>query len=409
MAKAEQINPRMLSWARETAGLSAEEAAQKLGLKDTAKATAADKLRAIEHGRRGISQGMLQKAVASYHRPLIAFYLPEPPTREDRGEDFRIAGTVSPRDNGMLEALLRDIRARQQMVREVLADEEDAKTLPFVASAKVELGAVAVAAAVRATLGITEMEQKQAKGPEGLFVFLRAAAERIGIFVLLLGDLGSHHSDISEDLFRGFALADNIAPFVVINDNDAPAARAFTLLHEMAHIWIGASGVSGPLRDLSGGAIELFCNDVAGAFLLPPGALPDLTHLRGEDIQAVNRETQRISAEWNVSQPAVTYRLARNGWIAPDVAASLFTIFARRWRQDKQRTKDTREPDEGGPNYYILRRHRLGAALLNVVRRALQADALTQTRAAKILGVNPMAVGPLLQEQRRAAPVTAPQ
>ena len=52
MAHAEQINPRMLTWARETAGLSVEEAAASLGLKDSAKATAAEKLLALEAGRR---------------------------------------------------------------------------------------------------------------------------------------------------------------------------------------------------------------------------------------------------------------------------------------------------------------------------------------------------------------------
>jgi Zn-dependent peptidase ImmA (M78 family) len=401
MAKAEQINPRMLVWARETAGLSVEEAAKKLGLKDTAKATAADKLRAIERGERGLSQGTLQRAVVSYRRPLIAFYLSDLPELGERGEDFRTV-VGAPRDNGTLDALLRDVRARQKMLREVLEDEEEARPLSFVASARVEHGAGKVAAAMRATLGVTEREQKLAKGPEGLFAFLRAAAERAGVYVLLLGDVGSHHSDIGEDLFRGFALADDVAPFVVINDNDAPAARAFTLLHELAHVWIGASGVSGPLRDLSQGEIERFCNDVAGAFLLPPEAIPDMSHLRGADIQTVVRATQRISDEWNVSQPAATYRLARNGWIASDIATSLFAMFAARWRRDKQRAKETRDPDDtGGPTYYVLRRHRLGDALLNVVRRALQADVLTQTRAAKILGVRPMAVGPLLQEQSR--------
>src|SRR3546814_16138482 len=64
-------------------------------------------------------------------------------------------------------------------------------------------------------------------------------------YVLLIGNLGSHHSAIDIDAFRGFALADPIAPFVVINDRDAKTAWSFTLLHEVAHLWIGATGVSG--------------------------------------------------------------------------------------------------------------------------------------------------------------------
>ena len=41
---------------------------------------------------------------------------------------------------------------------------------------------------------------------------------------------------------------------------------------------------------------------------------------------------------------------------------------------------------DGGPNYYIVRRHRLGAALLNFVARNMSEGVLTPTRASKLLG-----------------------
>ena len=61
----------------------------------------------------------------------------------------------------------------------------------------------------------------------------------------LAGDLGSYHTELSADVFRGFAISDKVAPFIVINDKDARAARSFTLVHELAHIWLDESGVSG--------------------------------------------------------------------------------------------------------------------------------------------------------------------
>jgi len=404
MAQGEQINPRMLAWARETAGLSVEEAAEKLGLTNSTRISAVDKLRTLEAGERAPRQSQLLKAVAAYRRPMIAFYLPEPPTRAERGEDFRTAsGAGSVRENGTLDALLRDVRARQQMLREVLEDDEEARPLAFVASGSIEHGAETVAAAIRSSLGITAEQQRLAKGAGGLFTLLRGAAERIGVYVLLLGDVGSYHSDISEDVFRGVALADDVAPFVVINDNDAVAARGFTLVHELAHIWIGASGVSGPLRGLSENAIERFCNDVAGEFLLPADAVSNRSELRGADMQVVLRATKRMADDWNVSQAAVTYRFARHDWIAPDAASQLFGLFAERWRREKQRARATRSPEDTGPSYYIVRRNRLGSALLSVVRRALQGETITHTRAARILGVSPSSVGPLLEERRARA------
>ncbi len=403
MAETEQINHRILSWARETAGLSVEEAAEKLGLKDSAKASAVDKLLAFEKGLREPGQTTLLKAASVYRRPLIAFYMAEPPMRGERGEDFRMpSGAASARDNGTLDALVRDVRARQQMLRHVLEDEEEAEMLPFVGAARIEDGPKKVATAIRTALDISPEQQRQNKGAGGLFSLLRSAAERIGIYVLLLGDVGSHHSDISEAVFRGFALADNVAPFIVVNDNDAVAARPFTLMHELAHIWLGASGVSGPLVGMADGAIERFCNDVAGEFLLPPDQISDHSELQGADIRLVTRVVERMAGIWNVSEPAVAYRFARNGWITSDVATDLFTIYAVRWRGEKQRVRENRQPDEKGPSYYVVRRHRLGSALLDVVRRALQGETLTHTKAAKILGVSPASVGPLLHERPHA-------
>lgn len=402
MPEAVQINPALLTWARKTAGLSLEEAADKLGLKDTQKLSALDKLRGMENGTLSITEVQLAKAASVYHRPLVAFYLPDPPERGERGEDFRtISGEVSSRENALLDTLMRDVRVRQQLVRELLLEEETTP-LPFVASAGIEYGAPRVAAAIRSMLNVTEEQQRAAKDAAALFTLLRAASEQAGVYVLLLGDLGSHHSDIGEDVFRGFALVDDIAPFVVINDNDAVMARAFTLVHELAHIWIGASGVSGPLSMVSENAIERFCNAVAGEFLLPVGAytLPDL---RRADAPTVLRAAAQLANAWNVSEGVVTYRFLSEGRITDEVAGNLFRMFAARWRDEKKRRKEKDKEGKGGPTFYVVRRHRLGNALLGVVRRAIQEETITHTRAAKILGVSPPSVDQLLQDRIRAA------
>ncbi len=405
MATSERINPDILKWARETAGLTLAEAAEKLGLKDTAKATAVEKLRRLESGVGAPGQTFLRKAVMAYRRPLITFYLPTPPERGDRGEDFRThAGTVAARDNATLDALLRDVRARQQMLREALEElEEGAERLAFVGSARITDRPANVVAAIRGTLGVSEDQQKRVRGPSQLFALMRAAVERAGVYVLLLGDVGSYHSDIGENVFRGFALADELVPFVVINDNDAEAARPFTLIHELAHIWIGASGVSGPLRDVPENVVERFCNDTASEFLLPTDAIPDLSGLKSANFETVIVEVSRLASKWNVSEPAVAYRFVEKGWIDRSVAASLFAMFAERWRREKEREKQNKQPDEAGPNFYTVRRHRLGAGLLDTVRRALQEETLSYTGAAKILGVSPASVPPLLRQVRPPA------
>lgn len=393
---AREINPRVLRWARETAGLTLDEAAERLGLTTSARSSAADKLAYIESGRKAPSVAQLLRAATTYRRPLTVFYLADPPARGERGEDFRTTGAqITPRDNAILDALLRDLGARQQLLRAMLEDEEEAAPLPFVGTALVDDDPIRVAAAIRSRLGVTLSAQREARGPDLLFALLRTAAERVGVYVLLLGDVGSYHTDIGENVFRGIAIADAVAPFIVINDNDAQAARAFTLLHELAHIWVGASGVSGPLASPAP-KVERFCNDVASELLLPAAELVGSPIIPAADFQTVLRSAEELARAWNVSQALVTYRYLRRGWISAQMAAELFSYFAERLRRQKQQSSANRDPESAGPSYYTVRRHRLGRALLDVVRRGLQGDVITHTKAAKILGVSPASVGPLL-------------
>jgi Zn-dependent peptidase ImmA (M78 family) len=222
------------------------------------------------------------------------------------------------------------------------------------------------------------------------------------VFVLLIGDLGSHHSTVSEKVFRGFAIADPIAPLVVINDQDARAARSFTLIHELAHIWLGETGISGTPESgeptTRKGRVEQFCNDVASEFLLPELALRQSAPIGSPgDKDEVTRSVRAMAALWSVSEPMVAYRLQRIGWIKPAIYRELTSDYAARWSAQKQREKDKAKETEGGPSYYTVRQFKLGNALIDVVRRTLRDNALTHTKAAKVLGVKPGLVEPLLR------------
>ena len=121
------------------------------------------------------------------------------------------------------------------------------------------------------TAGVSHEDQRRTRDPAALFRLLREAAGRAGVFVSPMGDLrvahlGHRRGCLPRCRARGRHRA---RLFIVINDNDAQAARPFSLMHELAHILIGASGVSGPLRSMSDNAIERFCNNVAGGVPAP--------------------------------------------------------------------------------------------------------------------------------------------
>lgn len=395
-----RINPDILRWARETAGLTPEEAAKKLQLREAKGASSVERLAALEAGEVSPTRPMLVKMTRAYHRPLLTFYLSSPPRRGDRGQDFRtLPEGQSLVDHALLDALIRGVHARQSLVRAVMEDEEEAELLPFVGSMKMSEGVPSVLSSIRDTLHVSLGDFRAQPSPKDAFALLRRKAEEAGVFVLLMGNLGSYHTAIDVETFRGFALADKVAPFVVINDQDSRAAWSFTLLHELTHLWLGQTGVSGDRAEL---AIERFCNDVASEFLLPTDELAGISLHEATDPLSAERQISEFVHGRNLSHSMVAYRLYRAGAISQDIWWSLKTTFHDRWLQERgKHRKQAREQEGGGPNFYVVRGHRVGAALLDLVARMVAAGALTTSKAGKVLGVKAKQVQVLLEASNR--------
>jgi len=385
------IQPDILVWARETAGLTLDDAAQALGFTDTRIRTRAERLRSIEQGLEEPARGVLLKMAKTYRRPLLVFYLAEPPRIGDRGNDFRTL-PESERFNPELDALVRDIKARQGIIRSMLEDEE-ASPLEFVSSAMMDVSAPRLAARIAEQISFSLAKYRAAKSPDAAFAYLRESIERSGIFVLLLGNLGSYHTNIPAEVFRGFALADQIAPLIVINDQDARAAWPFTACHELAHLWLGATGI---ISTDSENRIEKYCNEVAGEFLLPASEVRSLIPAGKVDLPTFAERIGEFAQARHVSRAMVSYRLYRNSGISKAEWAALDRQFKGEYALLKQREADRKRDAERGPNFYVVRRHRMGQALLQLVRRSLDEGTITYTKASTVLGVKPRSVEPLL-------------
>ena len=306
---------------------------------------AVDRLRAMEDGERPPTRAMLSRMAKQYHRPLVAFYLAQPPRRANWGRDFRAPSTDrSARDEAVLDALVRNVQARQGLLRSaMLDDDDDLAPLRFLGSATLDTPVTRVVADIRDTLGLQPAEFRAARNPDEAFRLLRAHAERAGIFVLLLGNLGSHHTDLDVVVFRGFALLDDFAPFVVVNPKDSAGARSFTLLHELAHLWLREPGVSaGDPPD----PVEVYCNRVASNFLLPPN-----------ELAGKKRERQRLAER------------------------------------------------DSGPTYGVLVRHSLGSRLIDLTFRLEASGSLTATKVGRVLGVNPRNAHTIVAAGRVKVPV----
>ena len=386
------LNPDILAWARTTAGLSVDEAAHALGFRDTRDSTAVERLQALEAGTAEPSRTVLRNMARTYHRSLLVFYLSEPPRKGDRGQDFRRApGEKPPEYDPTLDALIRNIRGRQGIVRDLI-EQTGPRSVDYVASVTMDVPPAELARRMAGRLGFSLPEFRQQATVQAAFGYLREKVEESGAFVLLLGNLGSYHTNIPSGVFRGYAIADPVAPFIVVNDQDAPVAWAFTTLHELTHLWLGTTGVSGGSADSQ---LESYCNSVAGEVLLPESEMNELRFLRRASPQETIDTVARFASVRKISRAMVAYKLLRVGVIT----LARWQDLARHYEDESvaaQAESANKDTGEGGPSYYVLRRHRLGHALLDLIKNSLTEGFLTHTKAGQVLGVKPRNVDPLI-------------
>ena len=389
------VNPDILKWARETAGLSLEEAVQKLGINAARGIEPVSRLEQLESGKVAPTRPMLVKMSKQYRRPLLSFYLSAPPRQGDRGQDFRTLPAASAMtDNALMDAVVRDIRARQSLVRATLEEEAEAETIPFIGTARTTEEPVALAKRIADTIDFDIAAYRRSRTIGDAVTYLRSQIEAAGIFVLFVDNLGSHHTKLPVDVFRGFALADDVAPFVAVNANDSKGAQSFTMIHELAHLWLGLTGVSG--RDAERD-IEKFCNDVAGEFLLPALELQQLDITENTGIADAVQAISEFAQARKVSGIMVAYKLHRSGAFTFAFYQGIAETFRQNFLSQRGRDRELAREADSGPTYPVVRRHRAGPALVQLVDRMLGAGALTTTKAGKVLGVSARNVQSVLQ------------
>ena len=290
------LNPKVVRWARERAGRTVQDLAAPF-----------PKLDRWERGKERPTLKQVERFAKAVHAPVGYLFLPEPLVESVPIPDFRTAGNVhSGHPTPDLLDTIYICQQRQEWYRD-FARSGGEVPLAFVGSAHVRSAIVSTAATIRHALGFdVEERRRMPTWTDALRRFIEQA-DALGILVMCSGVvLNNNRRHLDPEEFRGFAMADALAPLVFINGADTKAAQMFTLAHELAHIWLGQSAVSDAqallLPELE---IERWCNQVAAELLVP------LAVLRDEYAEAaeLGDEVGRLARRFKVSTLVILRRI----------------------------------------------------------------------------------------------------
>lgn len=372
------LNPQILSWARERLDLSVSEFAKKLG-------KTAECLTAWEIGEKLLTFNQAMHFAKQAHIPLGYLFLPEPPIEKFPLPDLRtLHGSGVHQPSAELIDLVKLMLQRQEWYKEYLRQQivgPNQIVGSFSNNADVDGIVVDMQEKLRLITG-----QRGRNDWQSHYRDLVAKIEAAGILVMRQAYLGhpTRRLDVTE--FRGFAITDEYAPLIFVNQADAPGACLFTLIHELCHIWIGQSGISdGDTTTVRHG--EKLCNAVAAEFLVPKKEFTQ----RWQNLEDWQENLTALEPIFHVSKWVLARRALSCGYISTPEYERFITA-----QQDAYRSRES--AGKGGPTYYRTKKAQISERFSKaVVGQALNSQILLRD-AGQLLGMKPSNVAKFAQE-----------
>lgn len=367
-----EVEPTVLVWARKSIGLDEERAAKRIGV-------VVGTLKKWESGDSSPTLPQLRKAAAAYKRPLAVLLLPAPANDFDALRDFRAgparaAGAQSP------ELTAEYWRAMSQ--RDVILEIGDlgglGENTPELPTLTLDTLDENAGTTLRAWLDVPVRWTK----PPLAFAGWIAAAEDRGI--LVMQTRGVHSKEMS-----GFSVSEWPYPIVALNGSDFPRRRLFTLAHEMAHLALRAGGLcdlheEDEAKEIED-RIELYCNRVAAAALMPIDALVHVREfgLAKADTTWTLKQLEHLAAPFGTSAESMLLRLITLGKATWELYWELKPQFEEVYAAARAEQKES----ESGPSFYVVKARNLGPGYVRTVLDAFRGRTITSLDAADYLDV----------------------
>lgn len=362
------VAPELLTWATERAGWDNNDIARR-----------APHLHEWVSGSRTPTLNQIQKFAADTYTPFAALFLDEPPAEHIPIPDMRtLSNRAVAKPSANLLDTIYECQNRQDWYREY-AEEVGLPLVPFIGAVTIQSPVAHVAAEMIDLLGFDVARRHKLRTISEARSALIDVVEQAGVLVMVSGIVGNNtHRKLNVAEFRGFALADARAPLIFVNGADTQAAQIFTILHELAHLWLGHSALSdAEVETHAGNAEELWCNRVSAEVLIPQAVLREqYAGVLDDD------ELERLAGIFKASTLVVLKRLFDVGLLAWDPYHEAYEAEHRRILE----LLASRPAPSSGGDFYKTHPRRVSARFARAVLESAFAGATPFRDAYRLLG-----------------------
>ncbi len=352
------IHPDRLRWAIRRASFSEENAVEYFPM-----------LNAWLKGEKKPTINQLKNFAAKFHLPFAYLFLENPPSESIPFPMFRgEAGSHNQFDVNVYDTVM-GIVSRQEWLEEYIL-ENDIETCGFIGSVSLSTPISQTVMKIRNILQLDGRWAFSLTSPDAAIGILSQRLEDAGVFMSFNGIVGNNtHRKLRVSECRGFAMANERAPYIFVNSGDSKRAQLFTIIHEMTHLMLGISAGHAGSEVLSHNTTESYCDMVAAEFLVP-----------AEELKSIwNNDPRSASRRFKASELTVARRAHDLGLMSDEAYREFWLMYSNRPIESNK--------SQGGGNFYLTSVKRLGYKFAVLVRNAVNNRQLSYTRAYRMTGL----------------------
>ncbi|MDD6472433.1 MAG: ImmA/IrrE family metallo-endopeptidase [Bacteroidales bacterium] len=352
------IQPDILRWAIQRAGVSEEKAIEAFPLLDS-----------WLPQKKQPTLNQLKRFAVKFYVPLVYLFMDNRPEEVIPFPMFRgEAGQQDHFDLNVYDTVM-NVQARQEWLEEYLLENE-IETCSFIGSINTQ---VSISEAVNKLRSILDLDPKWAfsmSSSDAALSYIGQRVEDAGVFLAYNGVVGNNtHRLLKVSECRGFALVNEKAPYIFINSADSKSAQLFTLVHEVTHLMLGKSAGHAGSETFHYEITEQYCDKVAAEFLVPASVLREVW----------NNDTKFASRRFKVSELVIARR-------AHDLGLMSDAAYREFWLSYSKRPVNVKKTSSGG-SFYLTSVKRVGRNFAIHVRNAVNNRQLSYTEAYRLTGL----------------------